>query len=43
MAFSEIQKQVDDWASQYKVPYWQPHEILARLMEERGTGQLAEN
>lgn len=39
MSFKEIQKQVDDWAKQYKVPYWQPHEILARLMEE--TGELA--
>lgn len=33
---NEIQKQVDEWAQQFKVPYWQPHEILARLMEEIG-------
>ena len=39
MALNEIQKQVDGWTSQYKVQYWQPHEILARLMEE--TGELA--
>ncbi len=36
---NEIQKQVDEWAQQFKVPYWQPHEILARLMEE--VGELA--
>lgn len=39
MALKDIQKQVDEWAKQYKIPYWQPHEILARLMEE--TGELA--
>lgn len=33
------QKQVHEWASQYKVPYWTPHEILARLAEE--TGEIA--
>lgn len=32
----DIQKQVDEWVQQYKVPYWRPHEILARLMEEVG-------
>lgn len=36
MALKDIQKQVDQWVSQYKVPYWQPHEILVRLMEEVG-------
>lgn len=35
----EIQKQIDKWARQFKIPYWRPHEILARLMEE--TGELA--
>jgi len=39
MALKEIQKQVDDWVTQYKVGYWKPHEILARLTEE--TGELA--
>ncbi len=33
---NDIQKQVDEWAQQFKVPYWRPHEILARLMEEVG-------
>ncbi|HEY4486355.1 MAG TPA: nucleotide pyrophosphohydrolase [Candidatus Paceibacterota bacterium] len=33
------QKQVDDWVSQYKMGYWKPLEILARLTEE--TGELA--
>lgn len=39
MSLKDFQKKVDDWASQYKVPYWKPHEILARLTEE--TGELA--
>ena len=33
------QKQVDEWASQFKVPYWQPLEIMTRLSEE--VGELA--
>ena len=36
MPLKDIQKQVDGWTSQYKIQYWQPHEILARLMEEAG-------
>jgi len=39
MSLKDVQKQVDDWTSQYKISYWQPHEILARLVEE--TGELA--
>ncbi len=39
MNLKEIQKQVDEWTSHYSPQYWQPHEILARLMEE--TGELA--
>ncbi|MDD5552057.1 MAG: MazG nucleotide pyrophosphohydrolase domain-containing protein [Candidatus Pacebacteria bacterium] len=39
MSLKNIQKEVDDWAKQYKIPYWQPHEILARLTEE--VGELA--
>lgn len=35
----QLQKQVDDWVKQYKIEYFSPHEILARLMEE--TGELA--
>lgn len=39
MSLKDIQKQVDEWTEQLKIPYWQPHEILARLTEE--TGELA--
>lgn len=39
MSLDDLQKQVDEWAQQLKIPYWQPHEILARLAEE--TGELA--
>ena len=39
MALKEIQKEVDDWVSQYKIGYWKPHEILCRLTEE--TGEVA--
>ena len=39
MSMKEIQKQVDEWAQQWKVPYWEPLEMLARLTEE--TGELA--
>ena len=39
MPLKDIQKQVDDWTQQFKIPYWTPHEILARLTEE--TGELA--
>ena len=39
MSLKDIQKQVDDWTSQFKIQYWTPHEILVRLMEE--TGELA--
>ena len=39
MSLKDIQKQVDEWAQQFKIPYWNPHEILARLTEE--TGELA--
>lgn len=34
-----IQKQVDDWITQYKIGYFKPLEILARLTEE--VGELA--
>ena len=39
MPLKDIQKQVDKWTGQYKTPYWQPHEILARVIEE--VGELA--
>jgi len=39
MALKDIQEQVDDWVCQYKIGYWKPPEIMARLMEE--TGELA--
>lgn len=35
----KLQKQVDDWVTQFKIGYFKPHEILARLMEE--VGELA--
>nr|AKQ02247.1 MazG nucleotide pyrophosphohydrolase [uncultured Microgenomates bacterium Rifle_16ft_4_minimus_37633] len=35
----KLQKQVDAWVSRYKIGYFKPHEILARLMEE--VGELA--
>ena len=35
----KMQKDVDQWVSQYTPAYWQPHEILARLIEE--VGELA--
>lgn len=36
MSLEDLQKQVDEWTKQYKIQYWQPHEILARLIEEIG-------
>lgn len=33
------QKQVDHWIKQYEDEYWNPHAILARLIEE--VGELA--
>ncbi|MDD5254241.1 MAG: nucleotide pyrophosphohydrolase [Candidatus Nanoarchaeia archaeon] len=39
MSLKKVQKDVEEWTSQFNVQYWQPHEILARLMEE--TGELA--
>ena len=35
----KAQKQVDDWVRQYKVEYFKPLEIMARLTEE--VGELA--
>jgi NTP pyrophosphatase (non-canonical NTP hydrolase) len=36
MALGEIQKEVDGWIGQYKLGYFKPLEILARLAEEVG-------
>lgn len=36
MPFKEIQKDVDDWAQQFKDPYWPPLSMLARVSEEVG-------
>src|SRR5205085_2189575 len=35
-AMKKVQKEVDKWVQQYKVGYFQPLEILARLTEEVG-------
>lgn len=39
MSLKDVQKEVDDWITQYKLGYFKPFEILARLTEE--TGELA--
>lgn len=39
MSLKDIQKQVDEWTSQYTPQYWPPLEIIARLAEE--VGELA--
>ena len=39
MTLKIIQQDVGKWTSQFTPQYWQPHEILARLVEE--TGELA--
>jgi len=39
MSLADYQKQVDDWVQGYKVPYWAPLSMLARLTEE--VGELA--
>lgn len=36
MSLNKIQKEVDDWTSQFEPQYWPPYEMLARLMEETG-------
>lgn len=36
MSLKDVQKEVDEWVSQYKIGYFKPHEILARLSEEVG-------
>jgi len=36
MALKKIQKEIDDHIKQYKIGYFKPLEILARLIEEVG-------
>ena len=36
MSLKGYQKEVDKWVKQYKVGYFKPHQILARLVEEIG-------
>lgn len=39
MSFSDVQKEVDEWISQFEEGYWQPLSMLARVSEE--VGELA--
>jgi len=39
MPLKKIQTDVHEWVTQFKIEYFKPHEILARLTEE--TGELA--
>lgn len=36
MSLNDIQKDVNEWTSQFEPQYWPPYQILARLMEETG-------
>ncbi|MFC1682153.1 nucleotide pyrophosphohydrolase [Nanoarchaeota archaeon] len=36
MEFNKIQKDVDDWVSQYKIKYFPPLAIMTQLIEECG-------
>lgn len=36
MSLKALQDEVDRWVRQYKIAYWKPHEIYARLGEEVG-------
>ena len=36
MSFKEMQKQVDEWTSQFKPQYWTPHQIALHMQEELG-------
>ena len=36
MSLAKYQKGVDDWIKQYKIGYFKPLEIIARLVEEIG-------
>jgi NTP pyrophosphatase (non-canonical NTP hydrolase) len=39
MTLKESQEKVDKWAKQFDPPYWTPHQIMTRLVEE--VGELA--
>lgn len=39
MTFDELQREIDDWMSQFEAGYWPPLANLARLSEE--VGELA--
>jgi len=39
MTLKEFQEKVDKWAKQFDPPYWTPHQIMTRLVEE--VGELA--
>ena len=36
MSLKDVQKEVDEWVSQYKIGYFEPLEMLACLTEEVG-------
>lgn len=36
MSLKVVQKEVDEWVNQYKIGYFKPLEIMARLTEEMG-------
>ena len=36
MSLADIQKQVDEWISQYKIGYYQPLAIITQAIEELG-------
>jgi len=40
MSLKQNQKDVNKWVQQYKIPYWPPLSILARITEE--VGELAQ-
>lgn len=39
MSLAEVQKEVDEWISQFEDGYWEPLSMLARITEE--VGELA--
>ena len=36
MSLDDIQREVDEWISQFKEGYWTPHQIYTQLGEEAG-------
>lgn len=39
MSLKKIQDDIDEWVNQFKIGYWEPLAMIARLSEE--TGELA--